>query len=220
MSVAAHSLYEQSDPIRFVEPEGTVDIAAAEYRQVDEHTVRVSGTRFLPSRDGVTIKLEGAALKGYRTIAIAGVRDPKVIANLDVIEEAVRRSVAENAGSELTEAGYELGFRYYGRDAVLGSAEPLRDQLGHEIGVLIEAVAPTQDASSAILALARSSFLHCHFDGRVTTAGNAAFAFSPSDLQTGPVYDFSIYHVLSGESESRLFPVEHVEFGAHDGAAV
>lgn len=212
-SVAAHSLYEQSDPTKIVEPEGTVDLSAVKFSQVDDYTVRVSGSRFIPSPKGISIKLEGAATAGFRVLTIAGVRDPLVIANLDEIEKTVRSSVEAHVRPDFKENGYHLNFRYYGHNAVLGSIEPAPDEPVREVGVLIEVIASTNEAASAILALARSSFLHCHFPGRKTTAGNAAFPFSPSDIKAGAVYEFSIYHLIYGEIEQELFPVHTVRIG-------
>ena len=42
-SVAAHSLYEQSDPFTVYEPEGKLDLAAAHYVAVDDRRTRVTG---------------------------------------------------------------------------------------------------------------------------------------------------------------------------------
>ena len=43
VSVAAHSLYEQADPLRVHEPEGMMDTTNAVYEAIDDRRVRVSG---------------------------------------------------------------------------------------------------------------------------------------------------------------------------------
>jgi hypothetical protein len=53
-------MYEQGNPHILYEPEGDVDMTAADFEQVDEQTVRVSGSRFIPT-PRLRIKLEGAA---------------------------------------------------------------------------------------------------------------------------------------------------------------
>lgn len=204
-SVAAHALYEQAHPHLIHEPGGTIDLQEAEYEQVDERTVRVSGSRWV-STEPFAIKLEGARKVGYRTVTFAGVRDDAVIRNLDSIMAHVRASVADQLQDQIAADDYQLNVRVYGRDAVLGSLEP-SPRPGHEVGVLLEAIAPTQDLSDTILALARSGALHCPFEGRKTTAGNLAFPFSPSDFRGGPVYEFSVYHLLETRGE-RLFTPE------------
>jgi len=210
-SVAAHSLYEQPDPDCFYEPEGRVDLTGCDFVAVDERTVRVSGSRLVPAAVP-TIKLEGAALRGYRAVTIAGVRDPAVLAHLDELEAGVRANVADSIGGQVKPADLSLRFIRYGYDGVLGRLE--RDKSAcREVGLVIEAIAPSQEAADAALALARATALHQSFPGRKTTAGNLAFPFSPSDLQGGPVYEFVIYHLLETNSPDELFQLELREVG-------
>jgi len=206
-SVAAHTMYEQNDPLWLHEPEGRVDMRDAQFEQMDAQTVRVSGSRFLPTPQ-LMIKLEAARRAGYRAFTLAGVRDENVITNLDLIEASVRAAVRSNLPATVEDADYQLAFRFYGRDAVLGPCEPLRQRLPHEVGLLIEVVASTQPLASHVLSLARSSTLHCGFPGRKTTAGNLAFPFSPSDVATGEVFEFSIYHLMRTLDQRKLFPID------------
>lgn len=204
-SVAAHTMYEQGNPFLLFEPEGVVDIRGADFLQADRQSVRVSGAVFAPTPK-LKIKLEGARRIGARAFTIAGARDRHVIDNLDVIEHAVGEAVRRNLNTEALAAGYQLHFRYYGRDGVLGELEPER-RAPTEIGILIEAVAPSEELASYVLSLARSSYLHCPFAGRKATAGNLAFPFSPSDFAGGDVYDFSVYHLMDVADQNALFPV-------------
>ena len=205
-SVAAHTMYEQSTPFLLYEPEGVVDIRTADFVQEDRQSVRVSGSSFLPT-PSVKIKLEGSRRIGARAFTIAGARDCHVIENLEVIERAVSDAVRRNLNEEATRAGYELHFRYYGKNGVLGELEQATGAPA-EVGILIEAIAPTEELASYVLSLARSSYLHCPFQGRKATAGNLAFPFSPSDFTGGDVYDFSVYHLMNVKDQNALFPVE------------
>ena len=205
-SVAAHTMYEQGNPFLLYEPEGIVDTRGADFSQADRQSVRVSGSSFAPT-PSLKIKLEGARRIGARAFTIAGARDRHVIENLDVIEGAVKEAVRRNLNEEARRAGYELHFRYYGKNAVLGELEPSAVAPA-EVGILIEAIAPTESLASYVLSLARSSYLHCPFHGRKATAGNLAFPFSPSDFTGGDVYDFSVYHLMSVKDQNALFPVE------------
>jgi hypothetical protein len=205
-SVAAHTMYEQGNPFLLYEPEGVVDMREAEFSQVDRQTVRVSGTKYVPS-DKLRIKLEGARRIGARAFTIAGARDRHIIANLAVIEQTVSEAVRRNLNAQALEEGYRLHFRYYGKNGVLGELEP-SGVAPAEVGILIEAIAPTQALASYVLSLARSSYLHCPFAGRKATAGNLAFPFSPSDFEGGDVYEFSLYHLMKVKDQNALFPVE------------
>ncbi len=204
-SVAAHTLYEKSDPYLLHFPGGAIDLHETRFEQATERAVRVTGTRFIPA-PAYTLKLEGAARVGYRTLTIAGVRDPILVSQLDAYLDAVRGRVAETYPE-----GYRLLFHVYGRDGVMGRLEPVREVRGHELGLVIEVVADDPETSAAVLALARSVALHVTYPGRKAIAGNLAFPFSPSDLQAGEVYEFNVHHLVTVTDPLELFPIEIIE---------
>ena len=61
----------------------------------------------------------------------------------------------------------------------MGELEPCKD-LPHEVGVVFEVIAKTQEMADSICGTLRSSFLHYGYEGRKSTAGNLAFPFAPS----------------------------------------
>lgn len=204
-SVAAHSLYEQPDPDCFYEPEGKVDLTGCTFQDAGDGWVKVAGSRLIPAAPP-TIKLEGVCPRGYRAVSIAGVRDPRIIESVDSLEAAVRLTVSGNLQGVLPSDGYSLRFIRYGID---GTGPAARSQvLPDEVGLVIEAIAPTQELADTVVALARATTLHQSFPGRKTTAGNLAFPFSPSDLQGGPVYEFGIYHLIEAPDPDALFQIE------------
>lgn len=205
LSVAAHTLYEKTNPYILPGPGGHLDLTGATFTQDSERIARVRGSRFVPS-PVYTIKLEGARCIGFRTVSIAGARDPMMIEKIDEVIEGVKARVRDN----FSDAGfdYELLFKVYGRDGVMGGLEPVRHCEGHEIGIVIEAVADTQAHADTICAAARSTMLHYGYEGRRATAGNLAFPYSPSDFHAGEVYVFSIYHIISVDDPCELFPME------------
>jgi hypothetical protein len=205
-SVASHSLYEQPDPNGFHEPEGRVDVSSCTFEPHGERGVRVSGTRLVPSGKP-TVKVEGAALRGYRSITVAGIRDPGLIEHIDDIEHGVREAVAGNLAGTPVEGDFSLRFLRYGLDAVTGRREPPVDPPPREVGLVIEAVAATRELADTVVSLARSTALHQHVEGRKTTAGNLAFPFSPSDLDAGPVYEFAVYHLMETRNDRELFNI-------------
>ncbi|OGV48125.1 MAG: hypothetical protein A2017_04075 [Lentisphaerae bacterium GWF2_44_16] len=208
-TVAAHSLYEQPNPECFFEPEGKIDMSESVFEQIDERSVKVSGTKLVPSAKE-TIKLEGAAFRGFRSITIAGMSDPVAMANLEVIESSVRKAVSENLKDIIASENYTLRFLKYGINGVRGIADKSLPLLT-ETGLLIEAIAPTQELADTVISLARSTALHQSFPGRKATAGNLAFPFSPSDFQGGEVYEFSIYHLMEVEDMAEFFPITYKE---------
>ena len=197
-SVAAHSLYEQPDPECFYEPEGMIDMRDCTFEACGPRAVRVGGTRLAPA-SRATLKLEGALPWGYRSITLAGVRDPVAVGALDAIEAGVREAVAANLDGVLDAGAYTLRFLRYGVDGVTGAREPTPAVPPREVGLVIDAVAPTQELADTVVSLARSSALHQAFPGRKATAGNLAFPFSPSDFRGGAVFEFALYHLLDTE---------------------
>ena len=204
-SVAAHSLYEKSNPWLLPGPGGALDLRNTRYQQVDERTVRVTGSVFV--KNDYAIKLEGSRLIGYRTLAFAGVRDPIFINQLQQVLDQVRAAVKDNFEGS---ANYSLEFKVYGLNGVMGDLEPTPVP-GHEVGIIIDAVASTQEKANTICSFCRSTLLHYGYEGRIATAGNLALPYSPSDVPAGAVYEYCIHHLLP--SEPNFFKPEFVEVG-------
>lgn len=207
ISTAAHSLYEKSDPYVLPGPGGTLDLTGTVYSDAGEGRVRVSGTRFVPTP--YAVKLEGARCIGYRTISIAGVRDPILIRQVEAVLATVRDRVREATGTSAS-----ILFHVYGRDGVMGPLEPRRDFAAHELGLVIEVVHANQAEADSVCSLVRSTLLHFGYPGRISTAGNLALLYSPSDVSCGEVYQFSVYHLLRVDDPCALFPVRMVEVGS------
>ena len=138
-SVAAHTLYENADPYTLVEPGGSLDTIGAQYHAITDRAVRVEGGRFVPA-EKYTVRIEGASLAGYRSIVIAGIRDPLVLRQLDSflasLKESVERKIAYNLAPP--PEAYSLNFRVYGRDGTMGALESDLKIEGHEVGLIIE----------------------------------------------------------------------------------
>jgi len=58
LSVAAHSLYEQSDPMTVYEPDGVLRVDDASYEAVNERMTRVRGATWEQANQ-LTVKIEG-----------------------------------------------------------------------------------------------------------------------------------------------------------------
>jgi len=212
LSVAAHTLYEKTNPYVLPGPGGILDLHQTVFTQESDTAVKVTGSRFIPS-EKYTVKLEGVKKVGCRTVSFAAVADPVMIAQIDEITPMVKARVADN----FTGLGdYFLDFKIYGRSGKSGvmgifeasnfSHHSLQPSL--ELAIIIDAVAPTQGLANTICSFARSTLLHYGYPGRISTAGNLAFPFSPSDIKMGDVYEFCIYHVMEADDPCEHFPVE------------
>jgi hypothetical protein len=205
-SVAAHTLYENADPYTLVEPGGSLDTSGAQYRAVNDRAVRVEGGRFLPA-EKYTVRIEGASLAGYRSIVIAGIRDPLILRQLDSflasLRAAVEGKIAINLGAP--SGSYVINFRVYGRDGTMGPLEPDPAIAGHEVGIIIDVVASSQSLASDILPLIWHSGLHHPIPEYQGLVSNFAFPFSPPGIDAGPVYRFCANHVWELEDPCEPF---------------
>ncbi|EMQ3075664.1 acyclic terpene utilization AtuA family protein [Yersinia enterocolitica] len=206
-SAAAHTLYEKSDPYFLPGPGGALNLKACNFKDVGNGQVRVTGS--VHEHTPYTVKLEGTRPVGYRTLSIAGTRDSIMIADIDNILLEVRKSVEKNLSIEPDSV--QLNFHLYGKNGVMGKMEPEPDTTSYELGILLDVVAPSQATADSICSLARSTLLHYGYAGRIATAGNLAFPFSPSDIRAGLVYEFSIYHLMEYTPEIAFkFRLENV----------
>ncbi len=184
--VAAHTLYEQSNPYLIFEPDGVCDLTNSKFQQVDERTVRVAGSVFKEAAEP-TLKLEGVKCSGYRTICPATIYDPETIRQFDNIAKTVMDFVKENTKNTLPQNSYTVSFK------TNGGAES-------SLGIIMDIVGQTQQIADTVCALVRSRMLHCDYPGRKSSAGNLAFPFSPSDIHVGAVYEFSVFHLAKVDS--------------------
>lgn len=208
-SVAAHTLYEKARPDLLVGPGGTIDLREASYEQINDRAVRVRGSRFIESAD-YTVKLEGAGIVGMRTIFIGGIRDPILIGQIDDYLSRIKADACKTY-PEIRSGAAQIIFHVYGMNGVMGEFEPMADALPHEIGLLGEVTAPTQELANTICSSVRIDVLHTAYDGQLATAGNFAIPLNPPENPIGPVCKYTVYHLMKIDSTDTLFPFEIVE---------
>lgn len=208
-SVAAHTLYEKTHPYRLPGPGGITDLSETVFEQLDERRVKVSGSKFIPS-DVYTVKLEGAKKVGYRSIFIAGIRDPIAIEHIDEIIARVEKEVQEYF-SEVPTESYQMVFHVYGKNGVMGEYEQEKNFTPLELCIILEVAAATQDMATAICSRARTEMLHSPYEGRIATAGNIALPFTPLEIPLGSVCKFNVYHLLELEDPTEPFKIKYLE---------
>ena len=196
--VAAHTLYEQSNPYLIYEPDGVCDLTDSKFIQKDERTVSVTGSVFRYA-EVKTLKLEGVKCSGYRTICPATIYDPLTIDKFPEIVKTVNAFVKENTRKTLPENSYKVSYKTSGG-------------MESSLGIIIDVVGRSQQIADTVCALVRSRMLHCDYAGRKSTAGNLAFPFSPSDIHVGAVYEFSVFHLAEVDSllETSRLTVEEI----------
>lgn len=214
LSVASHNLYETASPYELIEPSGTLDLRACRYQALDERRVLVTGSDFQPA-ERYTVKLEGVKISGYSCLFLGGIRDPFILRQLDDwlarLETALRQRFADLHGMEVSRR-YKLLLRRYGIDGVMGHLEP-NPACGHEVGLMLEVVADTQELAWGLTKTAAHLALHFpipEWSGLISTL---AFPHSPPEIQRGPVFEFVLDHVVEPGSPTEMFRLETTDVG-------
>lgn len=212
LSVAAHMLYENANPNMMREPSGTLDVTNAVYESLDERRVRVTGSRF--TSEPYTHKLEGAGLVGYQSLAIAGIREPEILAEIDLWAKTLREFVQAKAQSLMNVGDDEctIEIRCYGWNAVLGDRDP-DPTPPREVGAMLLVTAGDQDTATRIVKLANPYLLHMPLP-HMEHLPSFAFMASPAEIERGPLYEFLLNHAVHVDAPDELIRTELQEVGA------
>ncbi|EKP94073.1 acyclic terpene utilization AtuA family protein [Thermaerobacter subterraneus] len=198
-SLAGHALYERATPFFEHVPAGVLDMRGCVYQALDGRRTRVTGFRFRPAGT-YAVKIEGAGPAGARFLALAGLRDPELVARVDEAIAWARRKVAERYGT----AGYELFYHVYGRNGVMGELEP-HPRPGHELGLVVEVVCPDRHRGREICTMAARQLFYARIGGRTGTAGRAAL-MTDEVLEARPAYRWTLNHVVPVDDPLSWFP--------------
>jgi hypothetical protein len=199
-SLAAHTLYEKSRPDLLVGPGGVLDVTKATYSESESVSCTGTGAIFHPATN-YTIKLEGAKQSGYRTVVFGSIRDPILISQLDSFLKLIKQYVL----SKKEYQGCDLAIHVYGQDPT-NNMQDLNRALSQEVGLLVEARAPTQQLATAVASTARIGLVHAPYPNQKATAGNFAMPLTPLEIPLGPLSEFSIYHLMEIDDPIANFP--------------
>jgi hypothetical protein len=211
-SVAGQALHEKTNPYEIYVPSGKVDISQSEFEQVTDDVVRVSNSEFVESNE-YSVLMEGVEKIGYRSLTVAGVPDPRVYSNIESILEA-----AEEYFQNVNVVSEE---KFQKRVRVFGSGESdifdssVVDQ-HQELGLVIEVVGETQHLANEVCKTFNNSIRKVHYEGKINKGGNIALSMSASpgkELPAGPVYEWSVNHLLNGVSSMEIADINIEKVG-------
>ena len=193
------------------EPSGTLDVTDARYEALDHRRVRVTGSTFTPQP--YTTKLEGSGIVGYQSIALAGIKDEEVLADIGTWADSLRDYVAFKAedllGLTADEAHIEV--RCYGWNAVLGDIDPDTGP-PREVGAVLIVTAADPATATKVVKLANPYLLHMPLPD-MDHLPSFAFLSSPAEIPRGPLYEFLLQHVVAAEQAGNLARTEITEVG-------
>jgi len=199
-SVAGHAMYERSNPFHEFVAGGMLDMTDCRYDQVSDKTTRVTGMTFAPAEQ-FRVKLEGSGKVGERFVGMAGIRDPYTIANVDAVIDWARQQTVERFGPD----GWELHYNVFGRNGVMGEMEPLKDQPGHELCVVVQSVAPTREMAEEVCMTGTRQLFYARLPDVKGTAGGVSFVLDEV-LAASPAYRWTLNHTMAVDDPLELFP--------------
>ncbi|SMF56118.1 Protein of unknown function [Xaviernesmea oryzae] len=212
ISVAAHALYENGNPFRIAEPKGTIDLSDAQYEQLADGAVGVKGSRF-EEADRYTIKLEGAEMVGFQTVAIGGIADPTILTDVDDFLAKARKRTEERierSYKDLSPADWHINYRVFGLGRTVLKGGTLSSRaLGGDVGVVTEVTAVSQDLANSLCSIARHQLLHQPVARWKGFQSNYALSYGSTDLVRGPVYRFNMNCVVEPDHPLEIFDIHH-----------
>src|SRR5690606_34386073 len=154
------------------------------------------------------VKLEGSGKVGERYVGMAGIRDPYTIANIDRVIDWARQQCIDRFG----ETGWELHYTVYGRDGVMGPMEPKRDTPAHELGIMVQGVAPTKEMAEEVTITGTRQLFYARLPDVKGTAGGVAFPLDEV-LPASPAYTWTINHTMAISDPLEIFPTHTAMVG-------
>lgn len=211
-TVSAHMLYENSDPFILHEPGGYLDVSKAKYQPLNDTSVRVTGSEWVPS-ERYTVKLEGARGAGFQTVTMALLRDERYVQNAQIwADDIVGKCSAKVVDRlHLKSDAFSIEIRLLGHSASFGALET-KQITPTEICAMGIVTAKTESLSQEIAKLLNPYLLH-HPLTQEEEVPTFAFLFSPPEMPRGEVFEFTLNHVLQLENPMDAFRLEVHEIG-------
>jgi hypothetical protein len=103
---------------------------------------------------------------------------------------------------------YVLNIRIYGKNGTMGPLEPVKEIRSHELCLIFEITAATQEIASTIAGIMRHQGLHLpipEWSGLITAL---ACPYNPAHFDRGAVYRFNVNHVGRPKDPCEMFPME------------
>jgi hypothetical protein len=96
---------------------------------------------------------------------------------------------------------------------VMGALEPNPSEMPHEVGIVVETTAATQELATKAAQLSRQPFLHHGVPE--WTSGTTSFAclHNPAHIDRGAVYRFNLNHVAVPRTKTEMFRTEIIQLG-------
>ena len=156
---------------------------------------------------------------GFQSVLLGSVRDPLIIGQIDDWLARLRQRILVRAqmvyGENYGESDYLLHIRVYGKDGTMGPLEPVKEIRSHELCLVFEVTAPSQEIANTLAGMVRHQALHLpipEWSGLIT-----GIACPYNQLERGDVYQFNLNHVVQTDDPMEMFRLELSQVGATSG---
>ena len=207
-SVAGHAMYERTNPYFEYVAGGKLDMTDCVYEQFDEKTCRITNAKFIPIEGRVKVKLEGSGLVGERYMGMAGIRDPYTIRHIDQVIQWAKDQVEER----LSGKDYQLSYRIFGKNGVMGDLEPIKETRSHELLVVVEGVSPDGKVAEEATLTGTRQIFYARLPEVKGTAGTAAFILDEV-VKVSAAYEWTMNHTVAVDDPMELFPTHMITVG-------
>lgn len=204
-SVAGHAMYERSNPFYEYVAGGCMDMTECVYEQYDEKTCRITNAKFIPIEGKVKVKLEGSGKVGERYLGMAGVRDPYTIKNIDKVIQWAKDQVEERLHGK----DYQLSYRIFGKNGVMGDLEPIKETKSHELLIVVEGVSKDAKIAEEAALIGTRQIFYARLPEVKGTAGTAAFILDEV-VPISAAYEWTMNHTVPVDDPMELFPVHMI----------
>ena len=205
-SVAGHAMYERTNPYYEYVAGGCMDMSECVYEQYDEKTCRITGAKFVPIEGKVKVKLEGSGKVGERYMGMAGIRDPYTIKNIDKVIDWAKSQVKERLGDK----DYQLSYRIFGKNGVMGDLEPIKETKSHELLVVVEGVSKDDKVAEEATLIGTRQIFYARLPEVKGTAGTAAFVLDEV-TKISSAYRWTLNHTVEVDDPLELFPITMID---------
>lgn len=204
-SVAGHAMYERSNPFYEYVAGGCMDMTDCVYEQYDEKTCRITNAKFIPIEGKIKVKLEGSGKVGERYLGMAGVRDPYTIKNIDKVIQWAKDQVEERLHGK----DYQLSYRIFGKNGVMGDLEPIKETKSHELLIVVEGISKDAKVAEEAALIGTRQIFYARLPEVKGTAGTAAFILDEV-VPVSPAYEWTMNHTVAVDDPMELFPVNMI----------
>ena len=106
------------------------------------------------------------------------------------------------------EKKYDFQVRVFGKNATMGKLES-ETGLGHEVGLLFQCTAETQDLATAIMKSVGHMAVHYPVPEWTGLITSIAFPYSPAEITKGASYRFNLNHVVEPATPLEMFKIDY-----------